>query len=61
MVDVIKGFGKGDKLIWSRGKIQQLDQETIKIAYLNDIKSKTITIDKDSIEIAPYKSKSTDF
>lgn len=61
LVDVIKSNGKYDKLVWSRGKVIIVNQSYLEIQYLNDVNEKTITIDKNSFEIAPYQSKSKDF
>ena len=60
-MDVIKSNGKYDKLIWSRGKVLAVNESYIEVEYLNDVHEKTINVDRQSFEIAPYQIKSKDF
>ena len=61
MVDVLKQTHLSGKASWSRGKVLALKPTKIKIEYLHDYYEETISLDRNSYMIAPYKSRSTTF
>lgn len=61
LVDVLKQTHLSGKASWSRGKVITIKPSKIKIEYLNDYYEETISLDRTSYMIAPYKSRSHTF
>ena len=60
-LDVLKFSHLSGKAAWSRGKILTVKPNKFKIEFLNDYHDDTISLDKTSYMLAPFKSKSTNF
>ena len=60
-VDVLKQTHLSGKASWSRGKVLTVKPTKWKIEYLYDYYEETISVDKSSYMIAPYKSRSSTF
>lgn len=61
MLDVLKFSHLSGKAAWSRGKVVLLKPSKLKVEFLNDYYDESVTLDRNSYMLAPYKSKSHSF
>lgn len=60
-MDVLKQTHLSGKASWSRGKVIGAKPTKLKVEYLNDYYEETISLDRNSYMLAPYKSRSASF
>jgi hypothetical protein len=61
LVDVLKFSHLSGKATWSRGKVAVIKPTKFRIEFLNDYFNETVTLEKNSYMLAPFKTKSDTF